>query len=259
MTERSRPLHRAARVVDAVAAAPAGVSLNELARRTALPVATVHRIATNLKEVGYLTSEGGRSPWRLGPRLLRLLRLAVPPARIAEIARPLLQHLMNRFGETAYLTRYTGEEVVLSVCSLPSTGDRGGIHPGDRFPVNATAAGKITYALQPPEVIEAALATRLERYTPKTVVDRRRVRRMLGEARTRGYACSDEEVDPGTFAVAVPLVLPGAPPLYALGVVGLRERLLGQHREEDVASALRAAAERLAAAVDAGEAQDADA
>ena len=67
-------LTRYAVVLEALAVSPGGLSLTELARATALPRGTVHRLIAALAGVGYIAGRDGRKIYVLGPRLLRLLR-----------------------------------------------------------------------------------------------------------------------------------------------------------------------------------------
>jgi len=58
----------------------------------------------------------------------------------------------------------------------------------------------------PPEELTRYLGNvRLHKHTPKTVVDRERLGRLLKKVRTSGYALVDEELEVGLRSIAVPV------------------------------------------------------
>src|SRR5439155_21802436 len=65
---------------------------------------------------------------------------------------------------------------------------------------HATATGKIALAFG-----GSLPAGRLERFTPGTIVDRRRLARELERVRDRGLATAVEEREPGLAAIAAPV------------------------------------------------------
>ena len=69
MSSETGILTRYAAVLDALAAAPEGLSLTEVVRATGLPRGTAHRLLGALRGVGYIAGRDGRKVYVLGPRL----------------------------------------------------------------------------------------------------------------------------------------------------------------------------------------------
>ena len=109
---------------------------------------------------GYLTMEPATKTYRVGERLRRVLLLTLGTASLEEIARPSLAELAERFTETAYLVQMTSFGLQLTDFYLPTKGSRTLVHPGFEFPMHATAAGKVIFAYQSDEVIEAETGQR---------------------------------------------------------------------------------------------------
>jgi DNA-binding IclR family transcriptional regulator len=73
---------------------------------------------------------------------------------------------------------------------------------GRRMPAHCTAAGKLLLAYLPPEELEQAIPTKLQRFTPHTITDPGQLGRELAQIRERDYAVAREELEEGLNAVA---------------------------------------------------------
>jgi DNA-binding IclR family transcriptional regulator len=239
-------LSRYAAVLDVIAARPGGLSLTETMQATGLPRGTVHRLLGALQEVGYLANRDNRKIYMLGPRLLRLLHLGVSPASADAVARPILDGLVEKLGETAFLARLAGDRVVSFATAVPSREGQSHVHPGRDMPIHAAASAKAIFAFQEPSLIERALERPRIRYTDDTRVAAAQVKSDLETVRRKGYAVCANELDPGVLSYAVPINVEGAGVLYSVGLVGLSARL-ARHTEAQLASELRAAARSISA------------
>lgn len=126
-------LDKAVRILDAlVATGP--VSLADLAAETDLPRATAHRLAAALEVHGFVRRDGDG-------RFAAGARLASPP--LAEAARPALERLRDRTGESAQLYVRRGDERVC-VLSLESPHSlRTIVAVGARLPMDRGSAGRV--------------------------------------------------------------------------------------------------------------------
>ena len=238
-------LTRYATVLDALAAAPGGLSLIEVVRATGLPRGTAHRLLGALRGVGFIAGRDGRKVYVLGPRLLRLLHLGQAPAAVEAAVRPLLDGLTARFKETAFLAKLTGREVRSVAMKTPDSESQSYVQPGRVMPVHAAASAKAIWAYQDAGPLEAILAEPRARFTEKTRSGEVELRTDLEQVRQNGFAVCDGELDPGVLSYACPVHLDGAGVLYAIGMVGLSQRL-GRFDAREVVAALQAAAETFA-------------
>jgi DNA-binding IclR family transcriptional regulator len=141
-------LDKAVVVLDALDAAPA--TLDELARRTGLPVATAHRLVHALEAHRLTRFEDGR--WHPGPRL-------APP--LHERSRAVLEELRDRTGETAQLDVLRGG-LCVCVAAVPSRERlRVVTDVGATVALSASAAGIVLSA--PPDSAESGWATHVDR------------------------------------------------------------------------------------------------
>ena len=91
---------------------------------------------------------------------------------------------------------------------------------GRDVPDHASAAGKVFLAHRLDDV-----PARLERLTPRTIVDRPALERELRTVRDRGYATAVDELELGLSVVAAPIFDAGGGVVAALAVSGPSARL----------------------------------
>lgn len=192
-------------------------SLADLARRTGLPKATVHRVCQELAAWGALERSGVR--YRLGLRLWELGQ-RVPRQRVfREAALPFLENLLFATRETVHAAVLDGHQVVyIERLSARGTSTSAPSRLGGRMDLHATATGKCLLAHAPAAFVEQTLATTLPARTKNTVCTPERLRRQLAEVRRTGVAIEREEVRAGYFSVAAPVF---ASPGVVIGAISV--------------------------------------
>lgn len=218
-------LDKAVSVLAAAAARPA--SLADLVAGTALPRATVHRIAVALEVHGLLArDEDGR--WLPGPALSALAGndplLAAAPA--------VLHQLSERTGESAQLYRREGGWRVCVAAVDRVSGLRDTVPVGARLPMTAGSAAQVLAAWSADAGAPAGAA-----YTART----------LSAVRRRGWAASVGQREPGVASVSAPVfrgVDRVAGIVAAVSVSGPSERL-GRRLGERLSPAVLQAAQLL--------------
>jgi DNA-binding IclR family transcriptional regulator len=205
-----------------------GASLEDLARVTGQPKASVHRALSALVRSG-LADKRSRGQYVLGDEFLRLA-FTHQEARPDHVrVRPVLERLAERFSETAHYAVLDGESIVYRAKVDPSVGAvRLSSTIGGRNPAHATAVGKILLAHQLPDLnaVERWVGERrLERRTPRTAVSAADLHWSLEEARRLGFAIDDQENDPGVNCVAFAVHLnSSAAPSGAVSVSAVAHR-----------------------------------
>jgi DNA-binding IclR family transcriptional regulator len=225
-------------VVDAVAASRDGISLIEISHALKLPLSTTHRIVNSLVDVGYLVGDAATKSYKIGDRLKRLFLLTIGGASLQQLAKPILVELAEQFTETSFIVRLSNSRIELVDFYLPTRGSRTLVHPGFEFPVHATAVGKAIFAFQPEFVVAAEMSKKLERYMPNTITVPAKIKAELKRVRARGYAVNDTELDAGVLALAAPVSIGNSGVGAALGIVGLKDRMLEHHQISAMAKVL---------------------
>ncbi|UYP18890.1 IclR family transcriptional regulator [Rhodococcus sp. Z13] len=218
-----------------------GLPLAELARRTGLPKATLHRIANDLVAVRLLDRD--ESGYRLSGQLFELGLRASLERGLLEVAIPFMEDLYERTHETVHLGVPEGTEVVYvskigghRPASIPS-------RIGGRMPMYCTGIGKALLAFSPPEVLAEVLAGGMPRKTPRTITTPGRLSANLAAVVEHGVAFEYEESAVGLTCVAAPIFDADDRPIAAVSVTGPVTRF----RPEKHAGAVQAAAAGIAA------------
>ena len=235
---------RAMRVLDALAAKPGGVGVNELARAIAVSPSTVSRLLATL-ESGRLVERDRDGRFRLGLHLVALAEATLARLDVRELARPTLRELVAGTGESASLSLPGGldaitvdfvpaESSVVSVARLgrPSVG-------------HATATGKVMLAFAPSA---SSPPPPLARFTERTTVDPAALLAEIDEVRRQGWAQAVGEREPDLNALATPVVDRRGELAAILGLQGPAARFSASRRAE-VLPVLLDAAERLSQAL----------
>ncbi len=221
-----KSLGRALGLLDILAENSGECSLGEISQVSKLPPSTVHRLLASLQQFGYVVQNKLTSNYALGENLILLGRKAERQRDVSNLARPYLEHLASETKETANLTTLVGNSVMQldhidSPNMLKVTWDA-----GQRFPVHASASGKVFLAyLSDDEREKIFKSIKLESFTRRTIVDAKKSRAELEMIRRRGYAIDDAEREEGVRCIAAPIFDARGRAIAAVSVSGPSLRL----------------------------------
>jgi IclR family acetate operon transcriptional repressor len=231
---------RAIALVEALAAEPDGLGVNELARRIDVNPSNASRLLATL-ERGGLAARDADGRYRLGLRFLTLADRVLARLDVRELARPHLHALVADTGETATLSIPTGGEAV-TVDFVPGSGSVVSMaRVGRPNTLHATAIGKTMLAFgegaalaedEPP----AAL-------TDRTLTDRATIGRAVAAVRAAGWAESVGEREDDLAALAAPVFGADGRLAAIVGLQGPLGRMSDARRAETLPLVLAAAAE----------------
>ncbi len=200
---RIQVIDRAAGLLDAIARYSEPVSLKVLSAETGLHASTAHRILASLIDNRFVEKDaGGR--YRLGLRLLQLGVRLHSNIDLRSVARPVMEALRDRLGESVNLTIREGDEVVYIDKVTPNRMMHVQQLVGSRAPLHVTAVGKLMLGAAGLEAIRGyAQRTNLPAYTRNTITSLPRLLEECTSAVAQGYALDDEEaeIDVGCIGV----------------------------------------------------------
>jgi IclR family pca regulon transcriptional regulator len=180
------------------------MSLSEVAAATDLARPTARRLLLTLQEMGYVRSVDGR--FQPTPKVIGLGMSYVSALGLWDIARPHLESLVRRTGESSSMAQLDGSDIVyVARVSVPKIISLR-VEIGTRFPAAQTSQGKVLLADLASDDLEAVLAEPSRSGLPPYIGrSREQLHAELTQVRARGWALADEELAPGVRSVAVPV------------------------------------------------------
>jgi IclR family acetate operon transcriptional repressor len=231
---------RAIETIEAIAAAPDGLGVNELARLIGVNPSSASRLLATLEDGG-LTARQPNGRYQLGLRFVALADRALARLDVRELSRPHLHALVEQTGETATLSIPASGEAV-TVDFVPGTSSVVSMaRVGRPNPLHATAIGKTMLAFS--AVAELPPAERLTAFTDKTLLDRDALAQAIEQVRHAGWAEAVGERETDLAALAAPVRGSDDRLAAVLGLQGPLARMSGTRRREMLPLLLDAAAE----------------
>ena len=154
-----RSAARALTVMEALAAHPEGATPKTLSADLGLHLSTVYHLLATLRAAGYAVQDPESRLFRLGPRIPWLNDAFQASLRVAPWALPFLHTLCQATGETATLSRWWGEGVIVAaIAEGTRAGHIGGGFAGSASLPHLTAAGRTLLAWASARRLEAFFA-----------------------------------------------------------------------------------------------------
>lgn len=224
------------------------IGLAEMARLSGLDKATTRRLLVALATKGFVEQDAVTRRYRLGAALVRLARIREATMPLLEIARPVVEALVQQSGETVHVSQIAGD--VLSsvlVCESPHA-NRVSVAVGQNLPFNCTASG-LAFLCGASEAFRAAvLKAPMPRMTRHSVTTPAHLRKRIEEALRLGYAQGNQGFEDGVVSVAAPISGANGDAIGAISIACPATRAddatMARHGAQ-----VRAAAARLSAAL----------
>ena len=197
-----------------------------------IPASTAYRLLGDMRRVGMLEAVNGRGRHRLSRQFSELGSLADRNRILFSRVEKYFAQLSDDFSETVYLVQMRGR--VISLVGYVNPVETIGLHPGNAFPIHASAAGKILWAHQSEDKLDAELKRPHVKFQEKTLVLEEEIRAELQAAKALGFGIHNEEWDEGVLTVAAPLFLGRKIPSMAFGVMAMKDRISKKFTRDEI-------------------------
>ena len=198
---------------------PIGVS--ELARALGADKSAIQRDLVTLADAKWIVQvPGSGGQWELTPRVLTLARPPHSSDRLRVRARPILERLRGKTGETAYLAVPDDDHFIV-VDAVESPHMLRMVPPvGIVIPLARSATGRAMLASLPADSRETALGEPISAT----------LARELAETALRGYAINDGDIVAGALSMAAVIQSGEGETIGSLVLTAPGERLSGERR-----------------------------
>lgn len=210
-------LARGLSVIRAFADGETPLTVADAARLTGMSRAAARRCLYTLVVLGYAAVADGA--YTLTPSVLALGYTYIGSTSLARVAQPVLERLSDQLHESCSLAVLDGDDIVYVARAATRRILSVGLSVGSRLPAACTSMGRVLAAFGPDAARTAFLArVRLARHTPRTIVDKGRLRAELDRVRQQGFAIVDQELELGLRSLAVPVRRPDGSVVAAINV-----------------------------------------
>lgn len=231
-------------ILDAISNSTQGLRISEISSSLDISKSTVHGITAALEDVGAVVRDSVSKRYTIGLTVMTLGKAAYERIDFKNIARPVMEDLMELCKESVFLGVRNGEEVTV-IEMIESRKDFKISSPiGTTLPLMAGAVGKLFLSQMESHDLEKYMhANPLVKYTANTIIDPDVYAKELGKVRRSGIATDDEEYISGVRAVAAPIKKYGAY-IPALWVVGFKASM-SDKKMPAIIEQTRSAAEKI--------------
>jgi IclR family transcriptional regulator, KDG regulon repressor len=225
------------------------VSISELAEITGQNVSTIHGILQELLRAGYITQKIKRGKYSLGLKFLSFSGTINKIMSIEDIINPFAVELNKKINETVHIAIMSGHSGVN--ISFINSSHKLRVVTTEKMgtPLYCTGTGKIFLAGMSDSELNKYLKTeKLIAYTPKTTIDRDKLKKQIQAIRLEGSAVDDEEFEIGVRNVAAPVRDFSGKVVASIGVLAPSLRLT-KARIKEVTPVLKECAENVSKAL----------
>ncbi|NGM69137.1 helix-turn-helix domain-containing protein [Natronolimnobius sp. AArcel1] len=234
------------------------VGVTELARQTGVAKSSVYKYLDTLRHLGYVTKSDGEYATSL--RLFRFGQQILSRHEVRDIAKPELQALSERIGETVSLIVEEDGDAVYLYCTDPVDGLTT-IEAGSRLPIHVSTGGKALLAHRSREEVDSLLENAVrtvDRQNFYADLETARDNRVLidrdtstqleysaGLLEKQEYTISQQRADDRIHRIAVPIRDGEDRGVAALEVIGSNFELDSTRLQADLVPLLVAAAKEI--------------
>jgi IclR family transcriptional regulator, acetate operon repressor len=196
----TQAVDRAARLLTEIVHSTDPMTFTGLSSATGLAKSTTSRLLLAL-ERGGLVRRDDYGRFLPGEMFVSFAWRGGAEAGLVAVAQPFLERLGKATSETINLG-VASDGTVEQIAQVDSTYLIGGTNwVGMSVPLHCSALGKVLLAYGAAQLSPG----KLERRTDKTITSEAALRADLAGVRARGYAVTDEELEPGLIAAAAPV------------------------------------------------------
>lgn len=218
-------LVRALGVIELLAGSPP-MSISDIAEQLDIPQNSAFRIATTLRDFGYLDRDPSDKTYRLSRKFLALGYTVVEQEGLISKSLDVLHDLRDATGETALLGAMLHDGGVVLEQFVAEQPIKVSVQIGHRFPLHTAAPSKAMLAFLP-DVMRVQLLGKCDfhRFNKNTIVERDALLEELESVKANGYAFDRSEEVEGVMCVAAPVFDYRGQPVAAIWITGPAQRL----------------------------------
>ena len=194
-------------VLEAFRADEPELGVTQLAKLLNLHKNNVFRILATLESRGYVEQNPRTGNYRLGLKAFEAGQAYLRHTSLLSVAHPEMEVLSTELRENSYLAVMRGDYVFYLDEIIADQTIQVISRLGTRVSPHCTATGKVFLAFLEEGQVEDLLETMsLEKLTPQTITDKRKLKMEIKKVSESGWAVDNEEWNQGLKCVAAPIL-----------------------------------------------------
>jgi len=240
------------RILSLLATSRGPMPASMIAAQLELPRSTVYHLLATLQEHGFVMHLPEERRYGLGIAAVELSSAYARQEPLSRLGRPLLAALVDRVRMSAHLAVPHGRDVLYVIEERAPGSPSLVTDVNVRLPMQLTASGRAILAALPKAQVRALFPDRqafVHRHEIADDIDRySKLRSVLDDAITRGFAVERGSVTPGFSSVAVPVLDHRGWPVAGIAVT-FGDEDVPEQRFAELAAEVRRTAETLSARI----------
>jgi IclR family transcriptional regulator, acetate operon repressor len=181
------------------------IGLSDLARRSKIDKATVHRMMNVMADAGLVEQHADSKLYRLGAGIIRMARIRETCFPVTAIIDEALESLMENTGETSHASMISGRALgTIGICDSHKS-SRVSLEAGQLLSFTGTASGLAALAFSDLASIDRVLGADIEKVTQKTITDPAKIQRQISAIKSDGFAYANQTFEDDVYGIASPI------------------------------------------------------
>lgn len=181
------------------------INLENLAKTTGLPKATLLRFLSSLSSLGYVYRDDA-DRYHLTLKMFSIGSRSLTHMDLISTAKPFTKKLATDLGETVHMGILEEDEAVYILKEESSFTIRMHSRVGKTIPLYCTAIGKIFLSeMSEQELNRYIMSHAMKPFTPKSIRGEKALKEELKRVRERGWSIDDEEHEQNIMCLGAPI------------------------------------------------------
>lgn len=195
------------------------LSIGDLSERLLMDKATIHRLINTIKDAGYVNQNLDNKKYSNSLKLLAMGNRVMEKTGVKHIARPFVEELAEKTGETINLGVRVGNKIIYIDKLESSSTIKVGLGIGTSVPSYCSGLGKAILSFTSNDELEDILdSISFEKFTERSIAEKDLLLEEFQRIRERGCSVDDEEYVIGLICIAAPIFDYHGNPVAAVSV-----------------------------------------
>jgi IclR family transcriptional regulator, KDG regulon repressor len=181
-------------------------SFQDLLKISSYNRTTLYRMLQSFVDHSFLRQDPINGNYQVSANLIRLAGSAIGGLNFLPTCRPYLKELVKETGEYAFVAILEGTNIVVVDLEQSKMNVQVNVALGKLVPAHCTGAGKALLAFLDPRELDYVLnEISFEKFTERTVKNKKQLQESLKETREKGYGVSLGEFNQDIVATGAPI------------------------------------------------------